>query len=80
MKNYILTAIVNNNSQDKTESLSKIIQGLDHMSIGDTIENKMKNQMEWSLLPDKGVHSTVIPSNIFSSFLDFPKFHRYIHF
>ena len=34
----------------------------------------MKNQMEWSLLPDKGVHSTVIPSNIFSSFLDFPKF------
>ena len=73
-ENYILTAIVNNNSPDKTESLSKIIQGLDHMSIGDTIENKMKNQMEWSLLPDKGVHSTVIPSNIFSSFLDFPKF------
>ena len=30
--------------------------------------------MEWSLLPDKGVHSTVIPSMIFSSFLSFPKF------
>ena len=73
-ENYILTAIINNNSPDKTESLSKIIQGLDHMSLGDTIENKMKTQMEWSLLPDKGVHSTVIPSNIFSSFLSFPKF------
>jgi regulator of sigma D len=44
------------------------------MSLGDTIENKMKTQMEWSLLPDKGTHSTVIPSNIFSSYLDFPKF------
>ena len=73
-ENYISTAVINNNSPDMTESLSKIILGLDHMSIGDTIENKMKNQMEWSLLPDKGVHSTVIPSNIFSSFLQFPKF------
>ena len=73
-ENYILTAIVNNNSPNKAESLSKIIQGLDHMSVGDVIENRMKSQMDWSLLPDKGVHSTVIPSCIFSSFLSFPKF------
>ena len=44
------------------------------MSMGDIVENKMKSQMEWSLLPDKGIHSTVIPSLIFSSFLGFPKF------
>ena len=73
-ENYILTAIINTNSPKKTESLSKIVQGLEHMSIGDTVENKMKTQMEWSLLPDKGIHSTVIPSNIFSSYLSFPKF------
>ena len=73
-ENYILTGIVNNNSPNKVESLSKIIKGLDHMSIGDVIENKMKSQMDWSLLPDKGIHSTVIPSCIFSSFLSFPKF------
>ena len=73
-ENYISTAIINNNNPDKAESLYKIIQGLDHMSLGDSIENKMKTQMEWSLLPDKGMHSTVIPSNIFSSYLNFPKF------
>ena len=73
-ENYISTAVINNNNPYKDESLNKIIQGLDHMSLGDTIENKMKTQMEWSLLPDKGTHSTVIPSNIFSSYLDFPKF------
>ena len=73
-ENYINTAKINNNSLDKTESLQKIIQGLDHISFSDTIENKMKSQMEWSLLPDKGIHSTVIPSIIFSSFLNFPKF------
>ena len=73
-ENYIYTAKINNNSLDKTESLQKIIQGLDHISFSDTIENRMKSQMEWSLLPDKGIHSTVIPSIIFSSFLNFPKF------
>ena len=73
-ENYINTAKINNNSPDKIESLQKIIEGMDHISFSDTIENKMKSQMEWSLLPDKGIHSTVIPSMIFSSFLSFPKF------
>ena len=78
-ENYISTAMINNNSTDKRESLEKIILGLDHISFGDTIENKMKSQMEWSLLPDKGVHSTVVPSMIFSSFLGFPKFPEYLN-
>ena len=73
-ENYISTAYINNNNPDKTESLEKINEGLDHMSFSDNIENKMKSQMEWSLLPDRGIHSTVIPSMIFSSFLSFPKF------
>ena len=73
-ENYISTAIINNNNPDKRESLKKITEGTDFMSFGDVIENRMKSQMEWSLLPDKGVHSTVIPSMIFSSFLSFPKF------
>ena len=73
-ENYISTAIINNNNPDKRESLKKIAEGTDFMSFGDVIENRMKSQMEWSLLPDKGVHSTVIPSMIFSSFLSFPKF------
>ena len=78
-ENYISTAMINNNSTDKRESLEKIVLGLDHISFGDTIENKMKSQMEWSLLPDKGVHSTVVPSMIFSSFLSFPKFPEYLN-
>ena len=78
-ENYISTAIINNNNPDKRESLKKIIEGTDFMSFGDTIENAMKSKMEWSLLPDKGVHSTVIPSMIFSSFLGFPKFPEYFN-
>ena len=73
-ENYLSTTSISNFSKNNTESLSKIIQGLDHMSMGDTIENKMKSQMEWSLLPDKGIHSTVIPSMIFSSYLEFANF------
>ena len=76
-ENYINTAKINNNSADKTESLKKIIEGMEHISFSDTIENRMKSQMEWSLLTDKGMHSTVIPSMIFSSFLSFPKFPEY---
>ena len=79
-ENYIYTAIVNiNGGPKKKESLEKIFEGLDHMSFGDSIENRMKSQMEWSLLPDKGIHSTVIPSMIFSSYLDFPKFPDYLN-
>ena len=78
-ENYINTAAINNNSINKKESLEKIINGLDYMSFSDTIENKMKSQMEWSLLPDRGIHSTIIPSMIFSSFLGFPKFPEYFN-
>ena len=78
-ENYIYNAKINNNSLDETESLEKIIQGLDHISFSDTIENRMKSQMEWSLLSDKGIHSTIIPSMIFSSFLNFPKFPEFFN-
>ena len=76
-ENYINTAKINNNSVDKVESLKKIIEGMEHISFSDTIDKRMKSQMEWSLLPDKGIHSTVIPSMIFSSYLGFPKFPEY---
>ena len=78
-ENYIYTAIINNNNPNKKESLEKIIEGLDHMSFGDIIDTRMKSQMEWNLLPDKGIHSTVVPSMIFSSYLNFPKFPDYFN-
>ena len=78
-ENYLSTAGINNNNINKKESLKKIVDGLDHMSFSDTVENRMKSQMEWSLLPDRGIHSTVVPSMIFSSFLGFPKFPTYFN-
>ena len=78
-ENYLGTAGINSNSINKKESLKKIVDGLDHMSFSDTVENRMKTQMEWSLLPDRGIHSTVLPSMIFSSFLGFPRFPTYIN-
>ena len=78
-ENYLSTAGINSNSINKKESLKKIAEGLDHMSFSDTVENRMKSQMEWSLLPDRGIHSTVVPSMIFSSFLGFPKFPAYFN-
>ena len=78
-ENYLSTASINSNNINKKESLKKIADGLDHMSFSDTVENRMKSQMEWSLLPDRGIHSTVVPSMIFSSFLGFPKFPTYFN-
>jgi len=78
-ENYLSTAGINSSSINKKESLKKIVDGLDHMSFSDTVENRMKSQMEWSLLPDRGIHSTVVPSMIFSSFLGFPKFPTYFN-
>ena len=78
-ENYLSTAGINSSSINKKESLKKIVDGLDHMSFSDTVENRMKSQMEWSLLPDMGIHSTVVPSMIFSSFLGFPKFPTYFN-
>ena len=78
-ENYLSTAGINSSSINKKQSLKKIVDGLDHMSFSDTVENRMKSQMEWSLLPDMGIHSTVVPSMIFSSFLGFPKFPTYFN-
>ena len=76
-ENYIDTKSINNNNLDKTDSLKKIVEGLDHMSFADNIDEKIRSNMEWGLLPDRGIHGTIIPSMIFSSYLGFPKFPEY---
>lgn len=46
----------------------------EHISFGDNIDTKISKNMEWSLLPNKGIHSVLAPSQYSASFIAFTKF------
>lgn len=75
-ENYI-SCYNNSNSYTKKESLEHLAQSIENISISDIIERRIKTKNDWSLLPNKGLHSTVIPSMISSSFIAYPKFPSY---
>ena len=74
-ENYLSCFGGNNNN--KMDSLEKLVLSSDNISNGDVIEKRIKTKNDWSLLPNRGLHSTVIPSMICSSFLAYPKFPSY---
>ena len=75
-ENYI-SCYNNSNSYTKRESLERLTDSIENISISDIIERRIKTKNDWSLLPNKGLHSTVIPSMISSSFIAYPKFPSY---
>ena len=46
----------------------------DHISFGDNIDRKISQNMEWSLLPNKGIHSVLAPTQYSANFISFTKF------
>jgi hypothetical protein len=46
----------------------------EHISFGDNVETKIAKNMEWSLLPNKGIHSVLAPSQYSANFISFTKF------
>jgi hypothetical protein len=51
-----------------------MVKSADHISFGDIIDRKISQNMEWSLLPNKGIHSALAPSQYSSNFISFTKF------
>lgn len=62
---------------NKIESIEKLVLSSDNISNGDVLEKRIKTKNDWSLLPNRGLHSTIIPSMICSSYLPYPKFPSY---
>ena len=59
---------------NKIYNLEKLCDITDNISFGDIIEKRIKSNNEWSLLPNKGIHSVIIPSCLSCSFCSYPKF------
>jgi replication factor C subunit 1 len=53
-----------NNNNNRSLCLENIANTSQYISFADNIDYKIRTANEWSLLPDKGIHSTVIPSII----------------
>ena len=53
-------------------------ESYENLSLADNIDNKIRSGQHWSLLPNYGRHSSVIPSEICKGFLSFPQFPGFI--
>lgn len=58
--------------------LQQCAYSADLMTIGDIINNKIRDSQDWSLLPDMGVASTVFPAHVTNGFLSFPSFPQWL--
>ena len=75
-ENY-LTCISNNKNKNILEQIEILSEASENISFGDLIENKIHTQNNWNLLPNKGIHSAIIPASIAANFIPFPKFPEY---
>jgi hypothetical protein len=51
-----------------------MVESSEHISLGDVIERKIKRTNEWSLLPNRGVHSCLGPATYSGNFISYTKF------
>ena len=59
---------------NKIYNLEKLCDITENISFSDVIEKRIKSNNEWILLPNKGIHSVIIPSTLSCSFCSYPKF------
>ena len=59
---------------NKLINIEKLCEITENISYSDLIEKRIKGNNEWNLLPNKGIHSVIIPSYYSSSFCSYPKF------
>jgi hypothetical protein len=54
--------------------LKSLMKATDHISLGDLAEKRIRTKQEWSLLPNKGIHSCLAVGSLAGSGIPFPKF------
>ncbi len=59
---------------NKIYNIEKLCDITENISFSDIIEKRIKSNNEWTLLPNKGIHSVIIPSTLSCSFCSYPKF------
>ena len=72
-ENYLST-FSSQNFNNKKEELENISLASDLISLGDNIEKKIKSQMDWRLLADRGLIGCCTICKINKGFIPFPKF------
>ena len=70
-ENFPNTITKDNN---KIYNIEKLCDITENISFSDIIEKRIKSNNEWILLPNKGIHSVIIPSTLSCSFCSYPKF------
>lgn len=58
--------------------LTKCAQSAELMAYGDVIGGRIRDQQEWSLLPDLGLFSAVYPAFLTNGFVAFPSFPAFL--
>lgn len=60
------------------ELLDKCARSAENIVIGDMVNERIRSKQEWSLLPNMGLFSTVIPASITNGFISFPEFPKFL--
>jgi len=58
--------------------INKCAQSADLMAVGDMIGGRIRDNQEWSLLPDLGLFSAVYPAYVTNGFVGFPSFPAFL--
>lgn len=69
------------------KDIELLAEASDNISLSDTVDQQIKSETDWSLLPNKGLTSCVAPSILVGKFLSYSKFpellinqHVFLHF
>lgn len=64
------------NCYNKTNDndLNSLVKSTEHISLGDTLDKKIRSQQDWNLLQNMGIHSCLAVSQFSGNSIPFPKF------
>merc|ERR1719316_334155 len=60
------------------EVLNRCAYSADLLTVGDMMNEKIRADQNWSLLPDLGVTGAVYPAHITNGFIAFPEFPQFL--
>lgn len=50
----------------RSQTIEKVAQAADSLSLGDLVENRIRSRMAWSMLPVQAMFSSVLPGEYMS--------------
>jgi hypothetical protein len=70
----MIPLMIHDNYLNNAKSIENIAKAAEHISFSDILEKKIRSNQDWSLLPNKGIHSSLAPVHFTDGYVNFVKF------